>query len=137
MNTQPPLLRAEKQRRHVPLDALAAGTIRPRATFLDGNDPAVEVDPFWKGVTYPTDIFEARDPNTIGNYNPRQGTVTNVRRLFNFQAPGDGVSVSPQVDGILGVFDVVTAQKFGLPVAKLVPGERARARPRSRPTRRA
>ncbi len=119
-NTQPPLLRAEKNA-DAHLLTLWLQADPAARTFLDGNDPNREVDPFWKGVTYPTDIFEARDPNTIGNYNPRQGTVVNVRRLFNFQAPGDGASVSPQIDGILGVFDVVAAQKFGLPIAKLVP----------------
>jgi ABC-type phosphate transport system substrate-binding protein len=119
-NTQPPLLRAEKNADAYLLTRWLQEDPDARR-YLDGNDPSREVDAFWKGVSYPSDIFQAFDPNTIGNYNPRQGTVTNVRRLFNFQAPGDGASVSPQIDGILGVFDVVSALKFGLPVAKLVP----------------
>ena len=118
VQVQAPLLRAERN-----ADALLLTTWlqadHGARTFLDGNDPTVPVDPFWKGIAYPTDIFEARNPNTIGNYNPRTGTLVNARRLFNFQAPGDGVSVSVQNDGILGVFDVVTARQFGFTVAKL------------------
>ncbi len=99
-------------------------------SFLDGTDaictsssiPQIDcVDRFWKGVTYPTDIFEARDEATIGSYFPRRGTRTNARRVFNFQAPGEGVPTSVGVDGVLGVMDVVTARKYGLPVAKLLP----------------
>ena len=45
-----------------------------------------------------------------------------TRDLFNFQPPADGsVSVTPGLDGLLGLVDVVTAQKFGLPTAKLRP----------------
>jgi ABC-type phosphate transport system substrate-binding protein len=118
VQVQAPLLRAERN-----ADALLLTTwlqADPGArTFLDGNDPTAPVDPYWKGIAYPTDIFEARNPNTIGNYNPRTGTLVNARRLFNFQAPGDGVSVSAQNDGILGVFDAVTARQFGFTQAKL------------------
>ncbi|MBV8950058.1 MAG: hypothetical protein JOZ99_04220, partial [Actinobacteria bacterium] len=75
--------------------------------------------------TYPTDIFESRDPNVQGVYNPRTGTVLNARRLFEFQPPGDGVSVSEGTDGLFGVMDAVTASEFGLPVAKLRPANAA------------
>jgi phosphate transport system substrate-binding protein len=121
MQVQPPLMRGERNADALLLTTWLQQDPAARA-FLDGNDPDAEVDPYWKGVPYPTDIFEARNPNTIGNYNPRTGTLTNARRLFNFQAPGDGVSVSPQNDGIFAVLDVVTAQQFGLPAAKLRPG---------------
>jgi ABC-type phosphate transport system substrate-binding protein len=118
MEVQPPLLRGERNADALLLTTWLQDDPAARA-FLDGKDPNAEVDTYWKGVDYPTDIFEARDPNTIGNYNPRTGTLTNARRLFNFQAPGDGVSVSAQNDGILAVTDVVTAARFGQPVAKL------------------
>ncbi|MBV9952215.1 MAG: substrate-binding domain-containing protein, partial [Acidimicrobiia bacterium] len=118
MEVQPPLLRGERNADALLLTTWLQEDPAARA-FLDGHDPDAEVDTYWKGVQYPTDIFEARDPNTIGNYNPRTGTLINARRLFNFQAPGDGVSVSAQNDGILAVTDVVTAARFGQPVAKL------------------
>jgi hypothetical protein len=126
VNTQPPLLRAENNADTYLLTRWLQEDPAARQ-FLDGNDPNARVDGFWKGITYPTDVFEARNPSLIGSYNPRQGTPTNVRRLFNFQAPGDGVTVSPSIDGLLGIFDVVSATKFGLPIAKLVPANASAA----------
>ena len=125
MEVQPPLLRAERNADALLLTGWLEADHAARA-FLDGNDPTVAVDQFWRGIAYPTDIFEARDPNTLGNYNPRSGTIANARRLFNFQPPGDGVSVSTQNDGIMAVLDAVTAKQFGFPVAKL---HRANAAP--------
>src|SRR5213075_2226976 len=119
---QPPLLRAERNADAYLLTTWLQSDTAARR-FLDGNDPSTPVDPYWKGIAYPTDIFEARDPNAIGRYNPRTGTLGNVRRLFNFQPPGDGVSVSPSNDGLLGVMDAVTAHSFGLPTAKLRPAD--------------
>jgi hypothetical protein len=123
--TQAPLLRGEQNADTLLLTGWLQNDRAARA-FLDGNDPNARVDAYWKSVVYPTDIFEARNPNTIGNYNPRTGTLTNARRLFNFQAPGDGVAVSRRDDGILGVMDIVTARQFGFPVARL---QRANAAP--------
>ena len=82
MEVQPPLLRAERNADALLLTGWLGADHAARA-FLDGNDPRAAVDQFWKGIVYPTDIFEARDPNTIGNYNPRSGTIANARRLFN------------------------------------------------------
>jgi hypothetical protein len=128
-NTQPPLLRAE-QNADAYLLTRWLNTDHAARAFLDGTSPAECqsddhgtncVDFYWRGIKYPTDIFEARDPDTIGAYNPLQGTVKNVRRVFNFQVGGDGFTPSPSIDGILGVMDVVNARKFGLPIAKIVP----------------
>jgi ABC-type phosphate transport system substrate-binding protein len=119
VNTQPPMLRAETNADAWILTNWLQHDHDARA-YLDGKDArGAEVDEFWKGITYPTDTFEARDPTGIGTYNPRTGTLVNARRVFNFQGPGDGVSVSPLFDGILGITDVVTAREFGLPMAKL------------------
>jgi ABC-type phosphate transport system substrate-binding protein len=107
--------------------------------FLDGTDtictassiPQIDcVDRFWKGITYPTDVFESRNA-TAGGLFPRQGTRVNAQRLFNFQpAAGDvGASLSVGVDGGFGIMDVVTARKFGLPTAKLLPANAAPGTP--------
>ncbi len=117
-NTQPPALRAERNADAYVLTNWIQHDSAARK-FLDGGDAAAPVDPFWKGITYPTDVFESRDPNVQGVYNPRTGTVQNVRRLFNFQPPGDGVTISAGTDALFGVMDVVTATQFGLPMAKL------------------
>ena len=117
LQVQPPLVRAERNADALLLtDWLQADPAARR--FLDGGD-SVPVNDYWRGISYPTDSFEARDPRTIGKYNPRAGTVTNARRLFNFQPPGDGASVSSRTDGIFAVLDAVTARTFRFPVAKL------------------
>lgn len=118
--SQPPLLRAE---RNDDAYILTNWLQQDRAArrFLDGKDPVAQVDDYWKGIAYPTDIFESRDPNLAGRYNPLTGTLANVRRLFNFQPPGDGVSITQGSDGLFGIMDAVRARYFGLPTAKLRP----------------
>lgn len=121
--TANPLLRAERNADAYLLTSWLNAD-RAARNYLDGKDPTVSVDRFWKGISYPTDIFETRDPTILGAYNPLSGTLTNVRRMLNFLPPGDGV-LSPQNDGLLGVLDVVTAREFGLPTAKLLPANAA------------
>jgi ABC-type phosphate transport system substrate-binding protein len=126
INTQPPELRSERNADAYVLTNWLQNDSAAR-NFLDGKEAAAPVDPFWKGIVYPTDSFESRDPNLAGKYNPRNGTIVNTRRLFNFQGPGDGSAVSSGVDGLFGVMDAVTAQSFGLPTAKLRPANAANA----------
>ena len=120
---EPPLMRSERNADAYFLTGWLNADRAARA-FLDGKDSVAAVDPFWKNIKYPTDSFEARDPNTLGSYNPRSGTLTNARRLFNFQAPGDAV-ISPLSEGLLGIMDAVTAAKFGFATAKLRPANAA------------
>lgn len=120
INTQPPELRAERNADTYILTNWLQQDSAAR-NFLDGKDATAPVDDFWKGIAYPTDLFESRDPAVQGVYNPRTGTVINARRLFNFQAPGDGLTISPGTDALFGVMDAVTARNFGLPTAKLRP----------------
>jgi ABC-type phosphate transport system substrate-binding protein len=91
--------------------------------FLYGQDPVAAVDQFWKEPPdiYPTDTFGVQDRSLVGPYNPRTGTLVNIRRLFNFQPPGDTNSFSILHYGYLGVTDLGSAFKFGLPVASIVP----------------
>jgi ABC-type phosphate transport system substrate-binding protein len=118
--THPPLLRAEANAdTWILTNWLQHDTAARR--FLDGNDPTAAVDPYWKGIQYPTNVFENRDPTLVGVYNPRFGTLVNARRLFNFQAPGDAVLVSPFEDGLFGIIDTVTARSFDLPTASILP----------------
>jgi hypothetical protein len=120
--TQPPLMRAERNADTWLLTNWVEQDDAARK-YLYGQDPTAAVDPYWKEppVIYPTDTFETRDPDTAGYVNPRTGTLINIRRLFNFQPPGDGVSISIYDDALLGITDLVTAETFGLPVASIVP----------------
>jgi hypothetical protein len=89
--------------------------------FLNGHDRyGVQVNPAWRGVKYPTDIFEARNPN--GVYLPRTGEESVGQRLFHSTKPADGVSSSPSDVGFFGVIDLPTARRFDLPTVKLTKG---------------
>lgn len=124
-NTLFPLLRGE-----VNADAALLtrwlDTDRDARAFLDGlpdvfPNPPEAVDDFWEGVDYPEERFEAKNPNSLGPYNPRSGTRTNARRLFNQQGPGDQVNAVAGQDGLFAVLDVATAQRFNASTAKLLP----------------
>jgi periplasmic binding family protein len=119
-NAEAPLLRAEPNADAFVLTTWLQRDAKARA-FLDGKDPSAQPDPFWKNVVYPTDVFQPRDPNAQGAYQPLTSTLTNVRRLFQFLPPGDGISPTAGVDGVFGVLDAVTARSFAIPTAKLVP----------------
>jgi hypothetical protein len=89
--------------------------------FLDGHDRyGIHVNTAWRGVKYPTDVFEARNPN--GVYLPRTGEENVGQRLFHATKPADGVSSNPADVGFFGLLDLPTARRFDLPTAALTYG---------------
>jgi hypothetical protein len=89
--------------------------------FLDGRDSfGVPVNDAWKGVKYPTDVFEARNPN--GVYLPRTGEEDIALRLFHSTKPADGVPTNPADVGFFSILDLPTALRFNLPIAGLTTG---------------
>jgi hypothetical protein len=89
--------------------------------LLDGKDKyGTVVNPAWKDVQYPTDIFEARLAD--GVYFPRVGEEGVARRLFAATKPPDDVPTNALNDGFFGVVDLPTAARFRLPIAKLTKG---------------
>ena len=74
----------------------------------------------WKGVKYPTDAFEARNPN--GVYLPRTGEEDIALRMFYSTKPADSVSTNPADTGFFGILDLPTAVRFNLPIARLTNG---------------
>jgi hypothetical protein len=135
VETQPPLLRAEPNADTWILTNWLQNDAAARR-FLNGADPTAAVDPFWKEppVIYPTDTFEQRDPLLAGVYVPRVGTLTNARRLFNFEAPGDAVLASRYTDGLFGIIDAVAARGFDLPTASILPDNAPAGTPFVAPT---
>ena len=90
-------------------------------SFLNGHDRyGIKVNPAWRGVQYPTDVFEARNPT--GAYLPRTGEEGVGLKLFHSTKPADGVSSSPSDVGFFGVLDLPTARRFDLPTAELTGG---------------
>jgi phosphate transport system substrate-binding protein len=89
--------------------------------LLDGHDKyGVPVNPAWKGVQYPTDIFEARLPD--GVYFPRIGEEGVAQRLFADTKPAESIPTNAFNAGFIGVLDLPTATRFHLPVARLTEG---------------
>jgi hypothetical protein len=90
-------------------------------SFLDGRDPyQVPVNDAWLGVKYPTNVFEARNPN--GVYLPRTGEEDIALRLFHSTKPADGVPTNPADVGFFSILDLPTALRFNLPIARLTTG---------------
>jgi ABC-type phosphate transport system substrate-binding protein len=89
--------------------------------FLDGTDPyGIAVNPLWRGIPYPTRVFEARSQN--GVYFPRIGEEGVAERVFAQTKPADTVPSSPIQNGFFGVLDLPTANRYALPIAKLTTG---------------
>jgi hypothetical protein len=89
--------------------------------FLNGHDKyGIHVNQAWKGVHYPTDVFEARNPN--GVYLPRTGEDTIGQRLFYATKPADSVQSPTDEVGFFGLVDLPTARRYNLPMASLTRG---------------
>jgi len=90
-------------------------------SFLDGHDKyGAPVNPAWRGVKYPTDVFEARNPS--GAYLPRTGEETVALNVFHATKPAEGVPSAPSDVGFFAVLDLPTARRFDLPTAELTDG---------------
>jgi ABC-type phosphate transport system substrate-binding protein len=114
-----PLLRAEKNAdTYLATDWIAHDANAEK--FLQGNDPdGVVVNGAWKDVSYPTDIFENLDPSDNA-YVPIQGEGPVVRKTFYGVKPAETTPNSPRHIGFISVLDLATAERYQLPVAKLV-----------------
>ena len=79
-----------------------------------------------EGREYPTDVFEARNPN--GVYLPRTGEEAIALRIFHSTKPADGVPSDPADVGFFSILDLPTAVRFNLPIAELTNGCRPTGR---------
>ena len=114
----PPLVRAERNADTLITTGWLASNAQARA-FLDGHDPhGVMVNPAYENVSYPTDIFENRALDD--SYLPRQGENQVATQMFYGVRPADASPLDPGNVGFIGVVDLATARRFGLPTAKLV-----------------
>jgi ABC-type phosphate transport system substrate-binding protein len=88
--------------------------------FLHGNDPdGVPVNDAWNGVSYPTDIFENLS-TADGGYLPLQGERPVARKTFYAVKPAEVTPNDPKNIGFIGLVDLPTAERYDLPMAKLV-----------------
>jgi hypothetical protein len=88
--------------------------------FLQGNDSyGVAVNPPYQDIHYPTDVFQNVESSENG-YLPIQGETPVARKLFYGVKPAEQIPQQPESIGFIGIVDLPTAQRYGLPVAKLV-----------------
>jgi len=113
-----PLLRAERNAdtRLVTSWMVASEGARK---FLSGDDEfGMAVNSAYREYTYPRDTFEnvAQDPE----YVPRTGQRNVALRVFYGVRPNGSAPENTEETGFIGVVDLPTARRFGLPVAKIV-----------------
>jgi ABC-type phosphate transport system substrate-binding protein len=114
-----PLLRAEQNAdTYITTDWIAHD---PGAeAFLQGHDQyKVPVSDGFLNVKYPTDIFENLASNDNA-YVPIQGERPVARKVFYAVTPSGNTPNNPDHIGFVGVLDLSTALRYGLPTAKLV-----------------
>lgn len=110
----PPLLRGERSAdTYFATDWIAHDAAAE--SFLESN----AVNPGWKNVQYPTEIFESRDPGDNA-YVPLTGELPVVRKLFYGVKPAESAPTSPKAFGFIGLVDYQTAQRYQLPMAKII-----------------
>jgi hypothetical protein len=89
--------------------------------LLDDKDQyGMAVNPAWRAIDYPTDVFEANLPD--GVYLPRVGEEGVAQRIFAETKPAESIPTDALNAGFFGVLDLPTASRFRLPVAKLTTG---------------
>ncbi len=86
--------------------------------FLDGADQySVSVNAAWRGISYPTDIFESRAAGS--GYTPLTTQRPVGIRMFYGVNPSGNLTQT-DFEGIIGVVDLPTAQRYGMATASIV-----------------
>jgi ABC-type phosphate transport system substrate-binding protein len=114
-----PLLRAEHNAdTYITTDWIAHNSDAEK--FLQGNDPdGIAVNDSYKDIAYPTDEFQNVESAATG-YLPIQGETQVARKLFYAVKPAETTPNNPSELGFIGVLDLPTALRYGLPTARLV-----------------
>ena len=113
-----PLIRAERNADTYIATSWMASDAGSKQFLADTDRYGVSIQPAYKDYAYPTDVFEDVDGNTA--YVPRQGESEVARRVFYGVTPTGGEALSTLNYGFMGLVDLPTAERFDLPVAKLV-----------------
>jgi ABC-type phosphate transport system substrate-binding protein len=93
---------------------------RDAQDFLAGRDPfQIPVNARYRDFDYPVELFESVDDGDP-NYLPRTGQNNVALRLFYGVAPNGSLPQPSDLYGYVGIVDLPTARRFGLPTARLV-----------------
>ncbi|HEX5616406.1 MAG TPA: substrate-binding domain-containing protein [Acidimicrobiia bacterium] len=115
----PPLLRAERSAATQMVTSWMV-TSKDARDFLAGADKhRVPRNPAWRDQRYPTDAFANNSPED-DQFQPRTGQRTVGLRMFYGVRPAGTVPERTEIIGFIGIVDLPTAQRFGLPAAKIV-----------------
>lgn len=113
-----PLLRAERNAdtRLVTTWVSKDGAVQH---FLANQDDwGASLNPAYHGYTYPQDLFE--NVGQSGQFLPRSGQEQVALRMFYAVQPNGTQSERTDEIGFVGIVDLPTAKRFGLPTAKLM-----------------
>jgi ABC-type phosphate transport system substrate-binding protein len=115
----PPLLRAERSAdTYITTDWIAHDA--NAEAFLQGHDKFhIAVNDGYKDIDYPTDIFENHDAGDNA-YVPLQGELPVVRKVFYGVKPAENPPTATKLFGFIGIVDYQIAQRYQLPMAKIV-----------------
>lgn len=113
-----PLLRAERNAATTLVTTWLASSEEALA-FQRGQDSfGVPSNTAFRGITYPRPLFE--NVGQSAQFLPRTGQRTVALRLFYGVRPNGNSRESMSEIGFIGVVDLPTARRFGLPTARIV-----------------
>jgi hypothetical protein len=114
----PPLLRAERNAATTLVTTWLASSSDALA-FQAGNDRfGVPSSTAFRSVVYPRPLFENVGQST--QFLPRTGQRAVALRMFYGVRPRGTNRQSPSETGFIGIVDLPTARRFGLPTARLI-----------------
>ena len=113
-----PVLRAEKNSDSYIVTSWLVSDEDTSLFLADEDVYNKPVNDAYIGLEYPRDIFE--NVAQSANFLPRQGQINVALKMFYGISPSGTTPLNPTEIGLLGIVDFPTAQRFGLPTAKLV-----------------
>ncbi len=113
-----PVLRAEKNADSYIVTSWLVSDENTSLFLADEDVYNKPVNDAYIGLEYPRDIFE--NVAQSANFLPRQGQVNVALKMFYGISPSGTTPLNPTEIGLIGIVDFPTAQRFGLPTAKLV-----------------
>lgn len=113
-----PVLRAEKNSDTFILTSWLVSDENATLFLTDEDIYNKPVNDAYIGLEYPRDIFE--NVAQSANFLPRQGQVNVALKMFYGISPTGTAPLNPAEIGLIGIVDFPTAQRFGLPTAKIV-----------------
>lgn len=113
-----PLLRAERNADTRLATTWVASDGSAQRFLADRDDFGVRINPAYRDYAYPKNLFEnvSQDPEFV----PRTGQRNVALRVFYGVRPNGTAPENTTETGFIGIVDLPTARRFGLPTARIV-----------------